>query len=146
MTRLLGTLVALWLASTPLGGTPVHYSFDFQTPMTGVTVPTGGFTYDDATGLFADFVVVLDGVTFEFTTEANAFGGPSRIRFEMGYLAQNLIDGFGPLGPELSHWYAGPDGFYGFEWRTPAEDFLYVDLTMGAPSDPISSSPRAVRR
>lgn len=144
MTRLLQLLMVMGIAGVvPLYGDTTNYTFHFQTQALGIPVPTGGFGYDSTTGVFSDFVVYLDGVKFDYTPVANAFGGKRRIPFEMGRLAQNLIDGYGPLGPELSHWYGGPGGFYGFEWRTPAQDFLYWDLTAGAPATPISSSPRA---
>lgn len=136
------TLLLVLSAGAPAYGTPIDYVFNFTTTEQGHLIPTGGFTYDSGTGLFSNFLVHLDGLTFDFTGEANRIGGGRRLPFELGSLAQNLIDGYGPLGPELSHWYAGPEGFYGFEWRTPAADFLYYDLTAGAPASPISDSPQ----
>lgn len=141
--RGMGMAMLVLMASMPIYATPTYYIFDFQTEAVGQPVPTGGLLFDSDTGLFSDFIVVQSGTPFDFTAEANRIGGNSRLPFELGHLAQNLIDGFGPLGPEFSHWYAGAEGFYGFEWRTPAADFLTVDLTIGAPADPISRSPRA---
>ena len=133
------------LTSMPIHGAPIYYNFEFQTQALGHPLPSGGFYYDSSTATFADFVVMQDGIAFDFTAAANAVPSAGRIPFEMGRLGQNLIDGFGPMGPEFSHWYAGPDGFYGFEWRTPAEDFLSWDLTPGGGDwFGISALPRAV--
>lgn len=139
----LAMLFVALCAAPPMYADVVTYIFQFETQALGVPVPTGGFGYDASTGVFSDFIVRHDGVNYDYTAEANLFGGLTRIPFELGHLGSNLINGYGPLGPELSHWYGGPAGFYGFEWRTPAQDFLYHDLTIGAPSDPISNSPRA---
>lgn len=134
------SLCALFLTAA-LHASPITYIFHFQSA--DGPAPTGGFTYDSASGQFSNFQVTLGSTTLDYTPAANAIGGNQRLPFELGFLAQNIIDGYGPLGPELSHWYAGPNGFYGFEWRTPSSDFLYFDLTAGAPGDPISNAPGA---
>lgn len=140
----LGMRIALLavLTGAALCASPVTYLFHFQAE--GQPTPTGGFTYDSATGQFSNFTVTLGGSTVDYTAVANSIGGNQVLPFELGFLAQNLIDGFGPLGPDYSHWYAGPLGFYGFEWRTPNPgDFLYVDFAINAPGDPISAAPGA---
>ncbi len=134
-----GLCLALF-AGTQAHASPITYIFHFQSQ--GGPTPTGGFTYDAVTKQFSNFQVTLGGTTLDYTAVANA--ADSILLFELGELGQNLIDGYGPLGPELSRWYAGPLGFYGFHWRTPNPgDFLYVELSAGAPNDPIYLSPNA---
>lgn len=125
----LGLLSSLLLAIgvTPAYGTMTVYDFHFQT-QGGQPVPTGSFGYDPSTGAFTNFFVVYQQVTYDFTPAAN-FMNLHRMPFELGFLGPNLVDGQGPLGPGLSHWYAGANGFEGFEWRTPAQDFLSFSFT-----------------
>ncbi len=115
---------------------PILYIFNFQeNPTQGaLPLPTGSFTYDAATGQFSGFQVLLNGVTYDFTGNANQFGGNFRMPFELGILAQNLISGVGVVGP--AQWWADDTGFQGFDWRTPATDFLYWDLAPAPGSDP----------
>lgn len=134
-----GLCLALF-GGTVARASPITYIFHFQSP--DGPSPTGGFTYDSATKQFSDFQVTLGGTTLDYTAVANA--ADSILLFELGELGQNLIDGYGPLGPELSRWYGGASGFYGFHWRTPNPgDFLYVELSAGAPGDPIYAIPGA---
>jgi len=76
---------------------------------------------------------VLNGVTYDFTDHANALGGNRRIPFELGFLASNLISGVG-IGP--TQWFADDNGFQGFDWRTPAADYLYWDFAPAVGSNP----------
>ncbi|MBL8175720.1 MAG: hypothetical protein JNK48_13685, partial [Bryobacterales bacterium] len=46
------------MAGMEVYGSPVHYTFHFETEAVGLPIPTGGFTYDGATGMFSNFVVV----------------------------------------------------------------------------------------
>lgn len=133
----------LLLAALPAHGSPTYYLFNFETSFPGVQPPTGGFFHDSVTGQFTDFVVTQDGTEFDFTAAANQIGGLQPLPFELGHLGQNLITGYGPLGPELSRWYASSSGFIGFEWRTPANDFLYFNLTIGPSGNSLSSDVRA---
>jgi|SRR5581483_6791222 len=65
------------LATTAVGSAnPVTYVLDFTG---GSTTPTGGFTYDTATGVFTDVHVSDDANFFDLTFVANFPGGDSLI-------------------------------------------------------------------
>lgn len=128
--------LAAGLASSAASAALLTHQFVFSTEAPGVGTPTGSFAYDPDTGRFEDFQVLYRGVTHDFTAVANVIG-THRLPFELGTLGPNLIDGFGPLrgnnGEDLAHWYATPDAFIGFEWRTPAQDFLSFGIMTAAP-------------
>lgn len=83
-TTLAAALAAMVAIAAPATATPVMYGITFtNTVTTGAlpATPSGGFTYDAATGIFSDFTVTHRGVTFDFTAEAN---GGIGIAFQCG--------------------------------------------------------------
>lgn len=122
--------VALLVVMAPLvQATPITYTFIFQ-PSDGSAMnrplPSGGFVYDDSTGLFSAFQVAAGGVLSDFTAAANVMTGRARLPYELGILSQNLITGIPAVG--FAYWWADDSGFRGFDWRTPAADFLHFEL------------------
>jgi hypothetical protein len=66
----LSVAASCWLAAAPVYSAPIHYEIDF----TGDSpVPSSGsFDYDPAVPSFSNFLVVWNGIVFDFTSDTNS--------------------------------------------------------------------------
>ncbi|MBL8699879.1 MAG: hypothetical protein JNK67_15985 [Alphaproteobacteria bacterium] len=72
---LLATLVAglaMLISAAPSAAAPIHYDIDFTLSSGSIAPTSGGFDYDGATGVFSNFVVQWNGLTFDMTGSANS--------------------------------------------------------------------------
>lgn len=136
--------LGLGLAMTPAWARTTTHVMQFSGAGPGQALPTGSFTFDSDTGRFKDFRVTYRGAEHDFTAAANHVGGHTPLPHALGHLGRNLIDGFSPLGLESAHWYATPDTFIGFQWRTPTTPAETFGLTPLGPDAHLDSRPGAV--